>query len=78
MLSGLALVLKTFGDKVTIDRFSKKLGGVSFNLIQREASKAQGVPVAYQYALALTKLYNSGGAKGTLPISKLSMAIVEG
>ena len=78
MLSGMALMIRTFGDKVTVDRFSKKLGGVSFNLIQKEASKLQSVPVAYQFAVALTKLYNSGGAKGTLPISKLTMAMVEG
>ena len=77
MLSGMSLLLKTFGEKVTLERFSKKLGGVSFALIQKEASKAQSVPVAYQYAFALTKLYNSGGAKGTLSISKLTMAMVE-
>lgn len=78
MLSGMALLLKTFGDKVNLDRFSKKLGGVSFQEIQKEASKAQSVPVAYQYAFALTRLYNRGGAKGTLPISKMTMAMVEG
>jgi hypothetical protein len=77
MLSGMALLIKTFGDKVTVDRFSKKLGGVSSTLIQKEASKVQSVPVSYQYAFALTKLYNSGGAKGTLPVSKLTMAMVE-
>lgn len=77
MLSGMALLLKTFGDKVTMDRFSRKLGGVSALEIQREASKAQNVPVAYQYAFALTRLYNRGGAKGTLSISKLTMAMVE-
>lgn len=77
MLSGMALLLKTFGDKVTVERFSKKLGGVSNMEVQREASKAQNVPVAYQYAFALTRIYNRGGAKGTLPISKLTMAMVE-
>lgn len=78
MLSGMALLIKIFGNKVTLDRYSKKLGGVSHTEVQREASKVQNVPVAYQYAFALARIYNRGGAKGTLPISKLTMAMVAG
>lgn len=72
MLSGMALLLKTFGDKITTDRFVKKMSDVSASEVQKEASKLQNLSVSYQYAFALARLYNRGGAKGTLAIAKLN------
>ncbi len=78
MLSGMALFLKIFADKVNDERFSKKLGAASSIQVKKEASKVQGAAVAFQYALALTRLYNSGGGRGALKVSKLSSEWMEG
>ncbi len=78
MLGGMALFLKTFGDKVKEDRFIKKMGITSSVQVKKEASKVQGTTVAFQYALALARLYNTGGGRGALKVAKLSSESMEG
>ena len=78
VLSGMSLFLKTFADRVSTERFVRKLSGVSQTELQREASRLPNIPVAFQYAYAITRFYNKGGAKGVLPIAKLTAAMADG
>lgn len=77
MLGGMAIFYKTYLGKINRDRFLKKLSAATQISIQRLAGKNGGLTVGYQYAYAIASTYNSGGAKGTLPLKKLTIHMIE-
>ncbi len=77
MLSGMAVLFKTYGNTFSKDRFEKKLGAVSQVDIQREASKHIGISNGYQYAYAIASIFNRVGGKGALKMRKLTIQMME-
>ena len=77
MLSGMAIFYKTFGDKLSKDRFVKKLCLADQISILKAARKHDNLPVGYQYAYAIAQAYNAGGGKGCLLLKKLTIHMIE-
>ncbi len=75
MLSGMALLIKTYGEKINRERFIRQLAAVSEIDIRRNAGKFGGVRVAYQYALGLLEYYNKGTSKGRLDLKTLTLQL---
>ncbi len=75
ILAGLCLLMRTYGDDLDDDRFMKKMAGVRSIDIDRTAGKYYELSMPFRYAMALAVLYNKNGAKGTLKLSKLTMAM---
>lgn len=77
MLSGMSIFVKTFEGKYKRDRFINRLSMATKIDVRKEASKQAGFSAGYQYALAITGIYNRKGGKGALKRNKLTIHMLE-
>jgi len=75
VLAGLCLLMRTYGTDLDDNRFMKKMAEVDEIDLNRTAGKYYDLSMPFRYAMALATMYNKGGAKGTLKLRKLTIAM---
>jgi hypothetical protein len=73
VLGGVSVFLKEYGDTFSRDRFIKRLRGAVYEDLRDEARRQQRSSSDIAQALAITKVYNRGGGRGTLDLRLLTM-----
>jgi len=73
LLGGMAVFFREFGDEIKVERFVKRLRGVTYDAIRDEARRQMRKSTDIAHALAFAKFYNAGGGRGSLDVRKLTM-----
>jgi len=66
MLGGVAVFLREYGGAYSRDRFVKRLRGASYEELRDEARRLQRSSSDVAHALAIVKVYNRSGGRGTV------------
>ena len=66
ILGGVAVFLREYGDTYNRDRFVKRLRGASYDELRDEARRQQRSSSDVAHALAIARVYNRSGGRGTV------------
>lgn len=75
ILAGLCLLMRTYGSDLDDNRFMRKMAEINEIDINRTAGKYYDLSMPFRFAMAMATIYNKGGSKGTLKLSRLTLAM---
>ena len=73
LLGGVAVFLREYGEEYSRARFIKRLRGATYEMLRDEARRQQRGSSDVAHALAVTKLYNLTGGRGTVDPRRLTV-----
>ena len=73
LLGGVAVFLREYGEEYSRPRFIKRLRGATYEMLRDEARRQQRGSSDVAHALAVTKLYNLTGGRGTVDPRRLTV-----
>lgn len=73
LLGGVAVFLREYGEEYSRARFIKRLRSATYETLRDEARRQQRGSSDVAHALAITKLYNLTGGRGTVDPRRLTV-----
>lgn len=73
ILGGVAVFLREYGEEYNRERFIRRLRGATYEELRDEARRQQRSSSDIAHALAITKVYNRSGGRGTVDPRLLTM-----
>ena len=73
LLGGVAVFLREYGEEYSRARFIKRLRGATYEMLREEARRQQRGSSDVAHALAVAKLYNLTGGRGTVDPRRLTV-----
>ena len=73
LLGGVAVFLREYGEEYSRSRFIRRLRSATYETLRDEARRQQRGSSDVAHALAITKLYNLTGGRGTVDPRRLTV-----